>query len=190
MTTNPTVNEEKMNATPKGYGINWDTAEARVKENKDFLMAAPQIMDPERLEFMNDVYQKHQGEPVVYIRAKLFERVLTKKKIFLDGNPIVGTLTGVRAGVYAYPEWNVSWIKEEMQMAKMASLGEMKIPAETQELLEKTYKLWKGRTCVDQNNKMYKENTASTRSSTPRPACITRTCPLPPAPASPITASF
>ncbi len=41
MTTNPTVNEEKMNATPKGYGINWDTAEARVKENKDFLMAAP-----------------------------------------------------------------------------------------------------------------------------------------------------
>ena len=144
-------------ASAKGYGINWDTAETRVKELKDYLMAAPQIMDPERLQFLNEVYEEFQGESVYYIRAKLFERVLTKKKIFLDGNPIVGTLTGVRAGVYAYPEWNVSWIKEEMQMAKMASLGEMKIPAETQELLEKTYKLWKGRTCIDLNNKMFKE---------------------------------
>ncbi|MFK4766415.1 glycyl radical protein [Desulfobaculum sp. SPO524] len=140
-----------------GYGINWDTADSRVKELKDFLMTAPQVMDPERLQFLNEVYEEFRGESTYYIRAKLFERVLTKKNIFLDGNPIVGTLTGVRAGVYAYPEWNVAWIKEEMQMAKMASLGEMKIPAETQELLEKTYKRWKGRTCIDLNNKMFKE---------------------------------
>ncbi|WFS62226.1 glycyl radical protein [Pseudodesulfovibrio thermohalotolerans] len=157
MTTLSVVNTTDNQAEAKGYGINWDTAEKRAKELKDYLMAAPQIMDPERLKFLLEVYEKHQGEPVVYIRAKLLERVLTGKKIFLDGNPLVGTLTGVRAGVYAYPEWNVSWIKEEMQMAKMASLGEMKIPAETQDLLEKTYKLWRGRTCIDQNNQMYKE---------------------------------
>jgi len=150
-------NTEGQTPANKGYGINWDTAESRVKELKDFLLAAPQVMDPERLQCLLDVYDEFQGEPVVYIRAKLLERVLLRKKIFLDGNPIVGTLTGVRAGVYAYPEWNVSWIKEEMQMAKMASLGEMKIPQETQELLEKTYKLWKGRTCIDLNNKMFKE---------------------------------
>ncbi|NDV27084.1 glycyl radical protein [Desulfovibrio sp. JC010] len=157
MEMNTTLSAKEETRTAEGYGINWDTAEDRVKELKDYLMNAPQVMDPERLKFLNEVYEKHQGEPVVYVRAKVLERVLTQKKIFLDGNPIVGTLTGVRAGVYAYPEWNVSWIKEEMQMAKMASLGEMKIPAETQELLEKTYKLWKGRTAIDQNNKMYKE---------------------------------
>lgn len=115
-------------AGAQGYAINWDTAETRVKELKAYLMNAPQVMDPERLQFLNEVYEEFQGEPVFYIRAKLLERVLLKKKIFLDGNPIVGTLTGTRAGVYAYPEWNISWIKEEMQMAKMASLGEMKIP--------------------------------------------------------------
>ena len=120
-------------------------------------MNAPQVMNPERLQFLNEAYEEFQGEPVFYIRAKLLERVLLKKKIFLDGNPIVGTLTGTRAGVYAYPEWNISWIKEEMQMAKMASLGEMKIPQETTELLEKTYKKWKGRTCIDLNNKMFKD---------------------------------
>ncbi|WP_462323936.1 glycyl radical protein [Desulfoplanes sp.] len=143
--------------SPEGYKIDWETAGTRLKDLKEFLMNAPQIMDPERLQFLNDVYEEFEGESAFYIRAKLFERVLTKKKIFLDGNPIVGTLTGVRAGVYAYPEWNVSWIKEEMQMAKMASLGEMKIPQETQDLLQKTYKRWKGRTCIDLNDKMFKD---------------------------------
>ncbi len=120
---NTTLSAKEETQTAEGYGINWDTAENRVKELKNYLMNAPQVMDPERLKFLNEIYEKHQGEPVVYLRAKVLERVLTQKKIFLDGNPIVGTLTGVRAGVYAYPEWNVSWIKEEMQMAKMASLG-------------------------------------------------------------------
>lgn len=140
-----------------GYAIDWTSTNARLKDLKEFLLNAPQVMDPERLQFLDEVYDEFAGEPVYYIRAKLLERVLLKKKIFLDGNPIVGTLTGTRAGVYAYPEWNVSWIKEEMQMAKMASLGEMKIPQETADLLEKTYKRWKGRTCIDLNNKMFKD---------------------------------
>ena len=141
----------------QGYGINWDTAEQRVQELKDFLMTAPQVMDPERLRCLLDVYDEFAGESTLYIRAKLFERVLLTKKIFLDGNPIVGTLTGIRCGVNPYPEWNVSWIKDEMQLAKMTSLGEMKIPKETEELLEKVYKKWKNRTCIALNNKMYKD---------------------------------
>ena len=141
----------------QGYGINWDTAEQRVQELKDFLMTAPQVMDPERLRCLLDVYDEFAGESTLYIRAKLFERVLLTKKIFLDGNPIVGTLTGIRCGVNPYPEWNVSWIKDEMQLAKMTSLGEMKIPQETQDLLEKVYKKWKNRTCIALNNKMYKD---------------------------------
>lgn len=145
------------NAEPKAYAINWSTADSRLVELKEFLLNAPQIMDPERLQFLGEVYEEYSGEHTFYKRAKLLERVLLKKKIFLDGNPIVGTLTGTRAGVYAYPEWNVSWIKEEMQLAKMASLGEMKIPSETQELLEKTYKNWKGKTCIDINNKLFKD---------------------------------
>ena len=144
-------------AAGQGYSIDWSTAEDRVIELKNFLMNAPQVMDPERLRCLLDVYEEFAGEPVYYIRAKLFERVLLTKKIFLDGNPIVGTLTGIRAGVNPYPEWNVSWIKEEMQMAKMASLGEMKIPQETEELLMQVYKKWKNRTCIALNNKMYKD---------------------------------
>ena len=51
--------------TAQGYAINWDTAEDRVKENKDFLMNAPQVMDPQRLQFLHEVYEEFRGEPVV-----------------------------------------------------------------------------------------------------------------------------
>lgn len=137
--------------------INWDTAEQRVKDHKAFLMDAPQKMDPQRLQFLLDVYDEYKGEPSVILRARLFERVLTQKDIFLDGNPVVGTMTGIRAGVYPYPEWQVNWIKDEMDMVKMSSLGEVSIPQETQDLLKKVYKTWKGKTTYDRSNKIYKE---------------------------------
>ncbi|SDK30424.1 formate C-acetyltransferase [Maridesulfovibrio ferrireducens] len=144
-------------AATTSYAVNWDTADERVQECKEFLLNAPQVMDPERLQFLHEVYAENPGESTLLIRARLLERVLAKKTIFLDGNPLVGTLTGVRAGVYAYPEWNVSWIKDEMRLAKMSSLGEMKIADETQDLLKQTYTEWRGRTCIDMNNRMYKD---------------------------------
>ncbi len=140
-----------------GYAVNWDTAEQRIKDHKAFLMEAPQKMDPQRLIFLQEVYDECKGESNVIIRAKLLERILTKKNIFLDDNPIVGTISGFRAGVYPYPEWQVNWIKDEMDMVKMSSLGEVSIPKETQDLLKSTYKQWKGRTTYDRSNQLYKE---------------------------------
>jgi formate C-acetyltransferase len=137
--------------------INWDTANERIKAHKAFLMDAPQKMDPQRLQFLMDVYDEFKGESNVIIRARLLERILTQKDIFLDGNPVVGTMTGIRAGVYPYPEWQVNWIKDEIDMVKMSSLGEVSIPQETQDLLKKVYKQWKGNTTYDRANKLYKE---------------------------------
>ncbi len=140
-----------------GCAVNWSTAEQRIKDHKAFLMDAPQKMDPQRLNFLMEVYEECQGESIFIIRAKLLERVLLKKDIFLDGNPIMGTMSGIRAGVYPYPEWQVNWIKDEMDMVKMSSLGEVSIPQETQDLLKTVYKQWKGNTTYDRANKLYKE---------------------------------
>ena len=140
-----------------GCAVDWDTAEQRIKDHKAFLMDAPQKMDPQRLKFLMEVYEECQGESVFIIRAKLLERVLLKKDIFLDGNPVVGTMSGIRAGVYPYPEWQVNWIKDEIDTVKMSSLGEVSIPQETQNLLKTVYKQWKGNTTYDRANKIYKE---------------------------------
>ncbi len=140
-----------------GYYLNWNTADQRIKDLKGFLLDAPQKMDPLRLEVLLEVYDELSSEEPVIIRARLLERLLAKKNIFLDGNPIVGTISGFRAGVYAFPEWNVNWIKDEMDLAKMSSLGEISIPKETEELLKKTYKAWKGKTTVDRTNTLFKD---------------------------------
>ena len=92
-----------MSMETGGYAVNWETADDRIKEHKEYLLNAPQVMDPERLQFLEEIYEEHWGEASVIVRARLLERVLTRKKIFLDGNPLVGTLTGIKAGVYAYP---------------------------------------------------------------------------------------
>ena len=122
--------------------INWDTAPQRIKELRDFLLDAPQQLAPERLECLLDVYKQYRGEAPVYIRARLFEKLLTTKPLFLDGNPIVGTMTGTRAGVYAYPEWNVAWIRNDLDRAMMSHLGEVKMPEATRKLLEETYEFF------------------------------------------------
>ncbi len=103
-----------------GYYLNWNTADQRIKDLKGFLLDAPQKMDPLRLEVLLEVYDELSSEEPVIIRARLLERLLAKKNIFLDGNPIVGTISGFRAGVYAFPEWNVNWIKDEKDLAKMS----------------------------------------------------------------------
>lgn len=144
-------------APSSGYGVNWATVDQRLRDLKEFLLNAPQKMDPQRLKFLNEVYEEYANEEPVYIRAKLLERVLTQKDIFWDGNLLVGTLTGIRAGVYAYPEWNISWIKDEMDQAKMSSLGELQIPEETMNELKKVYKKWKGKTVNDRAHALYKE---------------------------------
>jgi formate C-acetyltransferase len=129
--------------------LNWRTAEERLAELKNFLLNASQTVDSERLSFLLETYKENKGQTAVILRARLLEKVLTRKTIFLDGNPIVGTLTGIRAGVYPYPEWNADWIKDEMDMAKMGSLGQISIPKETEALLKEVYKEWKGQTVYD-----------------------------------------
>lgn len=144
--------------TPQnGYAINWNTAEQRISDHKNFLLDAPQKMDNQRLQFLIDTYEECKGESVFYIRAKLLERVLSQKTIFLDGNLLVGTMGGERAAVYPYPEWQVNWVKDELDAVKMSSLGELNIPEETKELLKKIHKLWKGKTTYDRANKLYKD---------------------------------
>ena len=118
------------------YAINWNTAEQRIKTHKDFLLDTAQKMDEERLKFLLEAYEENKGESSFVLRAKLLEKVLLNKSIFLDENLIVGTISGSRAAVYPYPEWQVNWIKDELDAVKMSSLGEVKISDETKDILK------------------------------------------------------
>jgi len=152
--TNSKSEETYIPGTP---AIAWETAEARIKGLKEFLLNAPQKMATERLQYLKEAYEQYKGESPVFIRAKLFEKMVTVRPIFLDDNPIVGTLTGTRAGVNPYPEWNVSWIKDELDIAMMSHLGEVQMTEESRKLMRETYNAWKGHTNIDRANVLFKE---------------------------------
>lgn len=134
-----------------GYAIDWSDLEQRIQDQKAALLDTSQNMDPERLKFLVETYDECKGESVFITRAKLFEKVLNNKKIYLDGNPIVGSLAGGRAMIYAYPEWQCNWVKDDLDSEKLAlsSLGEVRFSDETKEILKKVYKTWKGKTTYD-----------------------------------------
>ena len=115
------------------YAINWETLDERINTQKQALLDTDQKMDPERLKFLAETYDECKGESVFITRARLFEKVLTNKKIYLDGNPIVGSLAGGMAMIYAYPEWQCNWIKDDLDSEKLAlsSLGEVRFSDET-----------------------------------------------------------
>ena len=142
-----------------GYSLNWETLEDRIHDLKSSLLDTSQDMDPERLKYLVETYDECKGESVFYTRAKLLEKVLTNKKIYLDGNPIVGSLAGGMAMIYAYPEWQCNWVRDDLDSDKMAlsSLGEVRFDDDTKQILRDVYKQWRGRTTYARANKLYKE---------------------------------
>ena len=156
----PEKTEAALAAEKAGHGayaIDWATADDRIRLCKGIVTDTNQQMDPERLSVLKAVYEENPGEEPVLLRAKLLERLLLTKKLFLDENPVVGTLTSIRCGLYAYPEWSCDWIKDEMDMAKICSLGEIVIPDETKDLMMGVYNQWKGRTVRDRADINYKK---------------------------------
>lgn len=142
-----------------GYAVDWTDLDERIAKQKQALLNTDQKMDPERLRFLVEAYDENKGESVFVTRAKLLEKILKNKKIYLDGNPIVGSLAGGMARIYAYPEWQCNWIKDDLDSDKLAlsSLGEVRFDDETKDILKKVYKNWKGKTTYDRANKLYKD---------------------------------
>ena len=130
---------------------------AAVKRIKEFLLDAPQKIDTERLKFLLEAYEEFSSEPIILLRAHLFEKVLTNKTLFIDDNPIVGTVTGHPAGVYIYPEWDSDWIIKEMNQAMMSHLGKVDISDEDKALMRQAGKFFKKRSATYKAHQLSKQ---------------------------------
>ncbi len=119
-----------------------------VAKMKEFLYNAPQKVDIERLSCLLDTYKEHSNEPVIILRAKIFENLLSRKKLYIDDTPIVGTVTSRPAGVYIYPEWDSEWIIKEMNQAMMSHLGKVDITDEEKALMREAAKFFKTRSAT------------------------------------------
>lgn len=119
-----------------------EDAAARLKE---VLLNAPQRIDTERLTHLLDVYREHAGEAPVLLRARVFDRVLRNKTLYIDDNPIVGTVTAHPAGVYVYPEWGAEWILEELNQPMVSHLGTVELGEADRRLMEESARYFQHR---------------------------------------------
>ena len=128
-----------------------------VDRMKEFLFKAPQKVDIERLHFLLETYKASSNEPVIILRAKIFENLLRNKKLFIDDNPIVGTVTSQPAGVYIYPEWDSSWIIREMNQAMMSHLGKVDITKEEKTIMREAATFFKNRSATAKAHEMSRQ---------------------------------
>ena len=85
--------------------------DARIDRLKELLRSTPQELDFERIRIMKDSYDATVGEDQILRRAKFLADVLDRKKLYIDDNLFVGAMAGGLNAIYAYPEWNVEWMK-------------------------------------------------------------------------------
>ena len=115
---------------------------------KEYLLNAPQKVDTQRLTVLLEAYREYDYEPVVVLRARLFDKLLRTKNLYIDDNPLAGTVTAHPAGVYVFPEWDSEWIIKEMHQAMMSHLGKVNITDEERKLMTEAGKFFKNRSAT------------------------------------------
>jgi formate C-acetyltransferase len=88
-----------------------DLLSPRIRREKEELLAAPAQIDIERARILLDIYQNDGTDPIIIKRAKIFSRLCAEKTIFIDNNPIVGTLTKYKYGAQLFPEEGCAWME-------------------------------------------------------------------------------
>ena len=90
-------------------------------------------IDLQRTDILAEVYKEYEGQPQIIIRARLLEKLLLNKKIYIDDYLFVGNLAGEFGAFYLYPEWDISWLKSE---------DKFKLSSDEEERLSEVEKYW------------------------------------------------
>ena len=115
-------------------------SEKVLKEKEEMLSATPRI-DIERLKFLLEVYREYEGQPPIIRVSRLFNKLCSEKGIFIDKNPIAGTLTKYKYGSYPVPEFGCRWMKRVDKFSLQR--GGADITDEEKEWINKAADYWK-----------------------------------------------
>lgn len=83
----------------------------KVTAAKERLLSETPRVDVQKLQIQLDVYKTDSALPAIMKRAKVLDRLCREKRITIDDNPLVGTLTSHPYGAYPIPEFGSRWMK-------------------------------------------------------------------------------
>lgn len=128
----------------------------RIAKLKASIIETPVVHDSERLKFLLEVYKETDGEPTIIRRAKLMDRILSCKTIYLDEFPLAGTVGRARNYGYAYPEFSSEWMRPQGAATTFGTDREAADNTdEDVKLLNEVCDYWKNRNQITISRKMY-----------------------------------
>ena len=109
-------------------------------EKAELLTAQPQI-DTDNVHILLETYKETEGLPPVIRRAKYFSRLCAEKGIFIDNNPLAGTLTKHKYGAFVSFETGCSWMERVDKFSLQR--GQVSLSREDKEQIRRGVECWK-----------------------------------------------
>lgn len=122
----------------------------RITFLKDNLFnSIPQIC-PERGRIITKSYEKNEGRPYIYKRAKAFEDILKNMTIYiLPGELIVGNQASKSRSAPLFPEFSISFLLDEIGSFEERPFDKFLVNSDTKKTIYNIAKYWKGKTHED-----------------------------------------
>ncbi|MBN2240623.1 MAG: hypothetical protein JW712_12685 [Dehalococcoidales bacterium] len=133
---------------------------SEVQSAKMRLLDEPILVDIERIKFLQDIYTTTEGEPAILRRARVFEKTCDEKSIFIDENPIVGSVGKTNLAVYPLPEMSCTWMRSQLADGLNVGLGAVSSETMKQEelqSLETAIDYWETKCAFHRARKIYDE---------------------------------
>ncbi|MFO8009885.1 MAG: pyruvate formate lyase family protein [Dehalococcoidia bacterium] len=128
----------------------------RVAKEKQALLTAVPRIDIERDQCMQAAYRETSGLPRVIQQGTFFNKLCSEKTIFLDDNPIAGTLTRHKYGSYPFMEIGPRWMKRMDQFRLPLGLAE--VTGEEKEWISSSVEYWKERNIFNRTKNMVEQS--------------------------------
>ncbi len=115
----------------------------RMQEFREEVLDEKPYVDAERAVIVTDVYQKHQNQPRVMLRALMLKEILKKQSIYIeDKTLLVGNQATKNRNAPVFPEYTMKFIIDELDLFEKRDGDVFYITEETKQQLREIAPFW------------------------------------------------
>ena len=127
---------------------------------KNRLLTEPVRIDIERAKILTEAYRQNEGYPNIIRRAIFLDRMFKEKEIYIDENPIVGSIAKRPNAVYTSPEFSCRWLRRELGKGAFHDVG-LGVPTidseDDREILLDTVSYWEDKCAFVRGSQIYND---------------------------------
>ena len=115
----------------------------RMQEFREEVLDEKPYVDAERAVIVTDVYQKHQNQPRVMLRALMLKEILEKQSIYIeDKTLLVGNQATKNRNAPVFPEYTMKFIIDELDLFEKRDGDVFYVTEETKKQLREIAPFW------------------------------------------------